>query len=96
MKLLALISLFGMIVLSAHFPTTENRYTESVTMEGYLNWDVNDQSYILSDVESGEIVYLKFLQEERPLNLDEFNFVEVKGDYSKKNNILAVEEMRMN
>lgn len=96
MKLLAIFSLFGMIVLSAHLPTNQNLDEDSVIMEGYLNWDVVEQSYILSDVESGGVVYLEFIKEERPLDLDEFNFVEVKGVYNKDDNLLSVEEMRMN
>jgi len=85
-----------MIVLSAHLPINQNLNVDSITMEGYLNWDVIEQSYILSDVESGGVVYLEFMKEERPLNLDEFNFVEVKGEYNKADNLLSVEEMRMN
>ncbi len=96
MKLLVIFSLFGLIALTAHFPKDADKDHQMIILEGYLNWDVNDQSYILSDVESGEIVYLEFLEEERPLRLDEFNFVEVKGEYRRKSNVLKVEEMRMN
>ncbi|NNE26902.1 MAG: hypothetical protein HKN09_08665 [Saprospiraceae bacterium] len=95
MKRMSLYVLIGLTISLTQcdiLPLT--KATELSTAGFIITEDDRDKKFYLQDIEDGSVIELKFFfDSNEDLHFDEFNYVEVKGLFTKAKNVLYVEEL---
>ena len=95
MKLMSLCILIGITIPMSQCDILPFAESTEISAAGFIVTDnEKNKKFYLQDIEDGSVVELKFFfDQNEEIHFDEFNYVEVKGLFTKASNVIYVEEL---
>ena len=95
MKLMSLCILLGISIPLSQCDFLPLAQTTEISAAGFIVTEhEKDRRFYLQDIQDGSVVELKFFFDQNDeIHFEEFNYVEVKGLFTKNENVIYVEEL---
>ena len=92
---MSLYALLGLSISITQCDVLPFSQASEISAAGFIiTEDESDNKFFLQDIEDGSITELKFFfDKNEEIHFEEFNYVEVKGLFTKAKNVIYVEEL---